>query len=126
MVDADIVAAKLAELPEHLVRIRDRCPEQLEALAADRVARDIVAFSLMHAVQTCLDIAPASETSSRQSPPQARPTMLPSPRKMRPGNFSECVVPERDARSHPRGAGAAEAHTAEPGRSRRERPWKER
>jgi uncharacterized protein YutE (UPF0331/DUF86 family) len=56
MVNADLVAAKLRELYERIARVRARVPSQVSVLAADRDALDLVAFNLMLAVQSCLDI----------------------------------------------------------------------
>ena len=57
MVDRDLVAAKLAELQDRIMRVRANCPPTLLALAADRNALDLVSFNLMLAVQSCADIA---------------------------------------------------------------------
>ncbi|MCP4656342.1 MAG: DUF86 domain-containing protein [bacterium] len=57
MVDTEVVTVKLAELIDRLERIRSRCPEDAEALAADRDAFEVVSFNLILAVQICLDIA---------------------------------------------------------------------
>jgi uncharacterized protein YutE (UPF0331/DUF86 family) len=57
MVRADLVAAKLRELDDRLARVHARVPSQASALAADRDTLDLVAFNLMLAVQSCLDIA---------------------------------------------------------------------
>lgn len=57
MVDRDLVASKLAELSEHLDRVRHHRKPTAEALRQDRDARDLVAFNLMLAVQACADIA---------------------------------------------------------------------
>jgi uncharacterized protein YutE (UPF0331/DUF86 family) len=57
MVDPDLVAAKLRGLAERIARVRARVPSQASALAADRDTLDLVAFNLMLAVQSCLDIA---------------------------------------------------------------------
>jgi uncharacterized protein YutE (UPF0331/DUF86 family) len=57
MVNADRVAAKLAELGERMARARSHCPATPDELARDRDALDVVAFNLMLAVQSCLDIA---------------------------------------------------------------------
>lgn len=56
MVNADLVAAKLRELYERIARVRARVPSQVSVLAADRDTLDLVAFNLMLAVQSCLDI----------------------------------------------------------------------
>src|ERR1700724_1165549 len=57
MVDADLAAAKLRELAERIARVRARVPSQASALVADRDPLELVAFNLMLAVQSCLDIA---------------------------------------------------------------------
>jgi uncharacterized protein YutE (UPF0331/DUF86 family) len=57
MVDADLVAAKLRELADRVARVRQHVPQDPAALAADRDALDLVAFNLMLAVQSCLDLA---------------------------------------------------------------------
>jgi uncharacterized protein YutE (UPF0331/DUF86 family) len=57
MVRAALVAAKLAELGERMSRVRTHCPATVSELAHDRDSLDIVAFNLMLAVQSCLDIA---------------------------------------------------------------------
>jgi uncharacterized protein YutE (UPF0331/DUF86 family) len=57
MVSADVVAAKLAVLKERIDRARTHCPATSADLARDRDALDIVAFNLMLAVQSCVDVA---------------------------------------------------------------------
>lgn len=57
MVDRDLVSAKLAELAERVARVRANRPADAEALGQDRNALDLVAFNLMLAVQSCLDLA---------------------------------------------------------------------
>ena len=57
MVRVDVVTAKLVELADRIARVRGRVPDTVEKLAADRDALDLVAFNLMLAVQSCLDIA---------------------------------------------------------------------
>jgi uncharacterized protein YutE (UPF0331/DUF86 family) len=57
MTDRDVVAAKLAELADRIGRVRARCPAAPVDLANDRDACDLVAFNVMLAVQTCLDLA---------------------------------------------------------------------
>jgi len=57
MADADLVASKLRELSDRIDRIRSHCPSSAAILAAKRDACDLVAFNLLLAVQTCLDLA---------------------------------------------------------------------
>jgi uncharacterized protein YutE (UPF0331/DUF86 family) len=57
MVDRDLVASKLAELADHLARVRARRTATADDLGRDRDALDLVAFNLMLAVQTCADVA---------------------------------------------------------------------
>src|ERR1700688_3334004 len=57
MVRADLVAAKLRDLDARLARVRARAPARASALAADGDTFELVAFNLMLAVQSCLDIA---------------------------------------------------------------------
>jgi uncharacterized protein YutE (UPF0331/DUF86 family) len=57
MTDRDVVAAKLAELDDRLERVRTHRRASAAELSADRDASDLVAFNLMLAVQTCLDVA---------------------------------------------------------------------
>ena len=57
MVDADVIAAKLAELADRVDRIRTRRPADAQALADDRDVLDLVSFNLMLAVQASTDIA---------------------------------------------------------------------
>jgi uncharacterized protein YutE (UPF0331/DUF86 family) len=57
VVDQDLLAAKLAELEDRIMRVRQTCPQTLDALRADRNALDLVSFNLMLAVQSCADIA---------------------------------------------------------------------
>ena len=57
MTDRDVVAAKLAELEDRLARVRGNVRGSAHELASDRDASELVAFNLMLAVQTCLDVA---------------------------------------------------------------------
>jgi uncharacterized protein YutE (UPF0331/DUF86 family) len=57
MVDRDLVASKLAELAEHVARVRTRRTATADDLRRDRDALDLVAFNLMLAVQACADVA---------------------------------------------------------------------
>lgn len=57
MVNADLVAAKLAELDERIARVRSHCRGTPDELGRDRDALDIVSFNLMLAVQSSLDVA---------------------------------------------------------------------
>lgn len=57
MVDRDVVAAKLAQLSEHIARVRKACPATADELRTDQDRCDLVAFNLMLAVQDCLDVA---------------------------------------------------------------------
>ena len=57
MVDADVVAVKLAEVADRLERVRLRCPNDAEAMATDRDALELVSFNLILAIQAALDIA---------------------------------------------------------------------
>jgi uncharacterized protein YutE (UPF0331/DUF86 family) len=57
VVDRDVVLAKLGELADRITRLRTLCPPTTDDLAADRDRADLVAFNLMLAVQSCLDIA---------------------------------------------------------------------
>jgi len=56
MTDRDVVAAKLADLADRVGRVRACCPGSPQELAG-RDASELVAFNLMLAVQTYLDIA---------------------------------------------------------------------
>jgi len=57
MVDADLVASKLAELADRIARVRGHVRQSSDALSGDRDALEIVSFNLMLAVQTCADMA---------------------------------------------------------------------
>lgn len=57
MVNADLMAAKLADLRDRLDRVRAHRRTDAAALNADRDALDLVSFNLMLAVQICADIA---------------------------------------------------------------------
>jgi uncharacterized protein YutE (UPF0331/DUF86 family) len=57
VVNADLIAAKLAELVDRIGRARSHCPATPAELGADRDALDLVAFNLMLAVQASADIA---------------------------------------------------------------------
>ncbi len=57
MVDADVIAAKLAELADRIDRIRTHRPANAEVFADDRDILDLVSFNLMLAVQACTDIS---------------------------------------------------------------------
>jgi uncharacterized protein YutE (UPF0331/DUF86 family) len=57
MVNADLVASKLAELAARVDQVRRHARATADDLAADRDALDIVSFNLMLAVQICADLA---------------------------------------------------------------------
>ena len=57
MVDADLVASKLAELADRIARVRVHARPAPDDLRADRDALELVSFNLMLAVQACADIA---------------------------------------------------------------------
>lgn len=57
MVNHDLLAAKLSDLSDYIQRVRDHLPDSSDHLRRDRDALDLVAFNLMLAVQTCVDIA---------------------------------------------------------------------
>lgn len=57
MVDADLLAAKLAELAHRVARVELKRPGSASALEADADALELVSFNLMLAVQVCADIA---------------------------------------------------------------------
>jgi uncharacterized protein YutE (UPF0331/DUF86 family) len=56
MVDADLVAAKLAELRNRIDRVRAHAPQDETALAEDADALDLVSFNLLLCVQAALDV----------------------------------------------------------------------
>lgn len=56
MVDADLVAAKLAELRRRMERVSAHTPRDEEALSADVDALDLVSFNLLLCVQAALDV----------------------------------------------------------------------
>jgi uncharacterized protein YutE (UPF0331/DUF86 family) len=68
MTDRDVVAAKLAELEDRLGRVRSNVRGSASELASDRDASDLVAFNLMLAVQTCLDVASHVIADERWAP----------------------------------------------------------
>lgn len=68
MTDRDVVTAKLAELEDRLGRVRANVRGSAAALASDRDASDLVAFNLMLAVQTCLDVASHVIADERWAP----------------------------------------------------------
>ncbi|MBI2894177.1 MAG: DUF86 domain-containing protein [Deltaproteobacteria bacterium] len=57
MVNADLVAAKLAELATRLAQVRRHVPGTAAELAASNDALDLVSFNLMLAVQVCADVS---------------------------------------------------------------------
>lgn len=68
MTDRDVVTAKLAELEDRLGRVRANVRATASELASDRDASDLVAFNLMLAVQTCLDVASHVIADERWAP----------------------------------------------------------
>ena len=68
MTDRDVVAAKLAELEDGLARVRGNVRGSASELASDRDASELVAFNLMLAVQTCLDVASHIIADERWAP----------------------------------------------------------
>jgi len=57
MTNVALVARKLAILDEHLRRIRERRPDDLEAFRRDLLLQDAVAMSVLVVVQEGMDIA---------------------------------------------------------------------
>ena len=57
MVDAELVAAKLAELDHRRERIFQHTPDSAEALSQQEDTLDLLSFNLMLAIQACLDVA---------------------------------------------------------------------
>lgn len=57
MVNRDLVAAKLAELADSVGRVQANRRDSADSLRADRDALELVAFNLLLAVQTCVDLA---------------------------------------------------------------------
>ena len=57
MVDADVIAAKLADLADRIDRVRTHRPTDAEILGEDRDVLDLESFNLMLAVQACTDVA---------------------------------------------------------------------
>jgi uncharacterized protein YutE (UPF0331/DUF86 family) len=57
MVNRDLLALKIAELADRVLRVRRHVPDTAEHLEGDRDALDLVAFNVMLAVQACADIA---------------------------------------------------------------------
>ena len=68
MTDRDVVAAKLAELEDRIARVRAHARGSASELVSDRDASDLVAFNLMLAVQTCLDVASHIIADERWAP----------------------------------------------------------
>jgi uncharacterized protein YutE (UPF0331/DUF86 family) len=54
---ADLVASRLADVADRIERVRAHCPVDVDTLARDRDALDLVSFNLMLAVQAAADIA---------------------------------------------------------------------
>ena len=57
MVDKAVLASKIAAVRDAIARIRSVLPPSADAFRADRTAREVVAFNLLVATQTCLDLA---------------------------------------------------------------------
>lgn len=57
MVDAAIVATKVAAIRDAVDRIRDVLPRELEAFRADRTAREVIVLNLFVALQETLSLA---------------------------------------------------------------------
>jgi uncharacterized protein YutE (UPF0331/DUF86 family) len=55
-VDRVLIQEKLESLRRCLERVRQRCPDTAEALAADPDAQDILTLNLTRAIQLCVDI----------------------------------------------------------------------
>lgn len=55
--DRLIVERKLESLRRCLTRVRERCPSDVDALAASADLQDIVVLNLSRAVQICVDLA---------------------------------------------------------------------
>ena len=68
--DREVIEQKLESLRRCLVRVREKCPEAPEMLAADPDAQDIVALNLTRAIQICVDIGAHLIASKEISTPE--------------------------------------------------------
>ena len=57
MVDRALLADRIATVRDATARIRSTLPGSVEALVADRTAREVVVLNLFVAIQACLDLA---------------------------------------------------------------------
>ncbi len=55
--DADLIAEKLEALRRCVVRLEQKRPTSVEALAVDLDRQDVIVLNLQRAVQLCVDIA---------------------------------------------------------------------
>ncbi|MFA7239205.1 MAG: DUF86 domain-containing protein [Sulfuricellaceae bacterium] len=66
--DWPLIEQKLESLRRALQRVKEKCPEDVEALINDYDAQDILALNLTRAIQLCVDIG-AHLISSTEFPP---------------------------------------------------------
>jgi len=59
--DWNVIEQKLESLRRSLRRVKEKCPENVEALVEDYDAQDILALNLTRAVQICVDIGGSDE-----------------------------------------------------------------
>lgn len=68
--DRLIVERKLDSLRRCLVRVREKCPSDVDTLAANADLQDIVVLNLSRAVQLCVDLALHLGSELSSAPPE--------------------------------------------------------
>lgn len=57
MVDRDLIVSKAGLVRKHLLRVEEKCPQELETFLNSVDQQDIVSFNLQVAIQNCIDMA---------------------------------------------------------------------
>jgi len=70
LMDKQVIANKIESLRRCLMRVEQRCPQDLEELLSDLDAQDVLTLNLSRAVQICVDISLHILSASNQAVPQ--------------------------------------------------------
>jgi len=57
VIDRDLIISKAGLVRKHILRVQEKCPQELETFLESADLQDIVSFNLQLAIQNCIDVA---------------------------------------------------------------------